>query len=706
MSWKRWGVFMTLIFIFMMVMIAAPAAFASSSEAGPVALQTCTNLLINSDLESSAGWVFGNTPAQASYVTDRYQSPYRSVLLGIISGPNKKSYSSMEQQVVVPSGSLLRLRAHVYPLSQPYDGNDKQELIIMHSTGQPLRRVWTSISNAQAWQTLEFDISEFIGMPIGIYFNVYNDGKGGVSAMYIDDVALEICGGATAAPVSPSPTPSPSLIPTTPTTFPTATPTPTTPAASPTTTPIVATPTPTVTSIIILPTTQTPIVSTPTPVLATPTSTQAPLPSITPVATVLPSPTSLPPGYICAETLVNGGFESGEGWRFGDTKLRGHYTSARAHSGMRSALLGNDFSRANVRSYSSIRQNVFLPADKTMASLEFWYWNDSDLEPGDYQEVVLLDGRTMRTLKILWRTNSASSQWEYKRFDISQYLGRNIVVYFNVYNNGGQGRAAMLVDDVSLKVCGPLSSTIAPPVQTTSVPTLTSYPAATIPDDGASPAPADEFIAPAATLVTPIPSPTHVMSPTTNPSPWPTKMLPQLEDQTNLQSPLNLLWYMLIFAVIILIFIIAYLLIRQIWGQVVGEGEEEGLNHENAGDAALSEMMVSSPVGEETATESLYNDTQPAIAPTQEETFTIADKPQPPEEKASVIVPPIDHGEGESDDLSFEKTGDEEGHMEASESLITSDLENETLDADKKQGPTEDFSSAKGGAVEDEDAEM
>ena len=109
MSWKRWGVFMTLIFIFMMVMIAAPAAFASSPEAGPVALQTCTNLLINSDMESSAGWVFGNTPAQASYVTDRYQGPYRSVLLGIISGPNKKSYSSMEQQVVVPSGSLLRL---------------------------------------------------------------------------------------------------------------------------------------------------------------------------------------------------------------------------------------------------------------------------------------------------------------------------------------------------------------------------------------------------------------------------------------------------------------------------------------------------------------------------------------------------------------------------------------------------------------------
>ncbi len=679
MSWKRWGVFVTLIFISMMVMMAAPAAFASPPEAGPAALQTCTNLLVNSDMESSAGWVFGNTPAQASYVTDRYQSPYRSVLLGIISGPNKKSYSSMEQQVVVPAGSLLRLRAHVYPLSQPYDGNDKQELVIMNSAGQPLRRVWTSISNAQAWQTLEFDISEFIGMSIGIYFNVYNDGKGGVSAMYIDDVTLEICGGATATPVSPSPTPSPSSVPTsTPTTFPTATPTPVTPAVSPTTTPIVATPTPTATPIIILPTTQTPIVGTPTPVLATPTFTLAPLPTVTPVVTVLPTPTSLPPGYICAETLVNGGFESGEAWRFGDTKLRGHYTSARAYAGMRSALLGNDFSRANVRSYSSIRQNVFLPADKTVATLEFWHWNDSDLEPGDYQEVVLLDGRTMRTLKILWRVNSASSQWEYKRFDISKYLGRNIVVYFNVYNNGGRGRAAMFIDDVSLKVCGPSSSALTPPVQMTASPVLSPLPTTTNPAVGTSPTSTSGAIAPVATLETPTPWATNVLSPTTKPSPWPTKMLPQPEVQNNSSSPFSLLWYLLIFAVIILIVIIAYLLMRQIWGQVAGEGEDAPFVADE--DATMPETMISSSPSSSVDDDSLNPDTIPNIESIHEEGTLVVPRPsQHPEETAS---PPLAAFDDEQDEGGLLEEEDAESGVEETSSLIEDDVVDETAESD------------------------
>ncbi len=652
-------------------------------------------------MESSAGWVFGNTPAQASYVTDRYQSPYRSVLLGIISGPNKKSYSSMEQQVVVPSGSLLRLRAHVYPLSQPYDGNDKQELIIMNSTGQPLRRVWTSISNAQAWQTLEFDISEFIGMPIGIYFNVYNDGKGGVSAMYIDDVTLEICGGATATPVSPSPTPSPSSIPTnTPTTFPTATPTPVTPAVSPTTSPIVASPTPTATPIIILPTTQTPIVSTPTPVLATPTSTQAPLPTVTPVVTVLPTPTPLPPGYICAETLVNGGFESGEGWRFGDTKLRGHYTSARAHSGMRSALLGNDFSRANVRSYSSIRQNVFLPTDKTVATLEFWHWNDSDLEPGDYQEVVLLDGRTMRTLKILWRVNSASSQWEYKRFDISKYLGRNIVVYFNVYNNGGRGRAAMFIDDVSLKVCGPSSSALTPPVQMTASPVLSPLPTATNPAVGTSPTSTSGVIAPVATLETPTPWATNVLSPTTKPSPWPTKMLPQPEDQNNSSSPFSLLWYLLIFAVIILIFIIAYLLIRQIWGQVAGESEEAPFV---AGeDATMPETVISSSPSSSVDDDSLYPDTIPNIESIREEGTLIPRPSQHPEETAS---PPLAAFDDEQEDGGQLEEADVESDVEEMPSLIEDEVVDETAESDWERD-MEQSTSMHTNDSEDEEEEL
>ncbi len=590
MSRHRWGVFVALnfLFVFALAFLMLPGAQASSPETTSAnALQTCAQLLVNSDMESNAGWVFGDTPARAEYVTDRYRSPYRSILLGILSGPNKKSYSSMQQLVTVPAGSLLRLRAHVFPISQPYDSRDAQELIIMNSAGQPLRRVWTAVSDARAWQTLEFDISEFIGMQIGIYFNVYNDGKGGVTAMYIDDVTLELCTGGTAAPPTATPTPPPPTATPTPVVV-TATPTPTPVVVTATPTPIVVTntPTPTPTSSFITATptpvvvTNTPtptptsafITATPTPVIVTATPTLAsvatftPPPAPAPVATATP-----PPGVICNELLINGGFEAGNGWRFGDTKLRGHYTSLAAHSGLRSALLGNDdYARPNIRSYSSIQQRVRLPRGYASATLEFWHWNRTDGDPGDYGELVVLDGRTKRTLDILWRSAQPSTQWEYKRFDLSRYLGRDIVIYFNVFNDGGAGRASMLVDDVSLKVCAPVPPTAPPPAPGQPSPTPVII-VPTAPGSGASPPPT---ATPAS--IAPVGSPTPFPTATAAyPAAWPTKApTPPLGPQAGAKGPWGWLWYLLIFAVIVFIFIVGYLLIRQIWGQVAGEEEE------------------------------------------------------------------------------------------------------------------------------------
>ena len=504
--------------------------------------QTCAQLLVNSDMESNVGWGFGNTPAQAEYVTDRYLSPYRSILLGVITGPNKKSYSSMQQLVTVPAGSLLRLRAHVYPISQPYDLHDAQELIIMNSSGQPLRRVWTATSDARAWQTLEFDISEFIGMQIGVYFNVYNDGQGGVTAMYIDDVTLELCTGGTN-------TPTPTSIPATAT----PTPTPGVVTATPTPTPIVVTATPTPIVVTNTPTT--------TPIVVTPTSTPTPIATFTP-----------PPGAVCNEMLLNGGFEAGDGWRFGNTKLRGYYTSRAAHSGLRSAQLGNDGARSNILSYSSISQRVNLPPGYTSATLEFWHWDNTDQEPGDYQELLLLDGRTGRTLDILWRSNAATTQWRYEGFDISRYVGRDIIVYFNVFNNGGTGRASMWVDDVTLKACAPPTPTSPPPTSASpgmgmpwpTVIVITS----TAPGMGASPSPT-------VTSAVRLPSPTAAATrPAAQLAQTPT---PPLTSQSGTEGPLGLLWYLLIFAVIAMIFLMGYLIFRQIWSQMAGG--KESLEH-------------------------------------------------------------------------------------------------------------------------------
>ena len=434
---------------------------------------TCLNLLTNSNMESNTGWVFGPSPSPGGYSLDRFVSPVRSARLGITTGPNVNSFSSMRQTVIVPAVDQLRLQLQVYPISQPPDPNDEQEIRILDPvTNATLRQVWSAAGNDATWKALQFDLSAFLGRTIVLYINVRNNGSGGVTAMYVDDVVLEACSAvaATPTPTSASPTPTPLVA--------TATPTPTPLIVTDTPTPIVVTNTPTPTPLVV---TATP---TPTPLIVTATPTPGPAPTYTPV----PSP----PGDRCQECLVNGGFEAWGGWTFGQTTLQGSFAAAQAHSGLRSVVLGNPNPAApNYISYSSVRQKVTLPRGvyKT-ASLEFWHYTQSDGETGDYQEAVILDGRTGRTLAVLWRVNRNDRTWRQERIDLTRYLGRTITVYFNVYNNGGSGRAAMYLDDVSLTICAdgtvgwPGPPTFAPPPAETPAIVTTATPTPTPPTVG------------------------------------------------------------------------------------------------------------------------------------------------------------------------------------------------------------------------------
>ena len=561
---------------------------------GKFAAESCTELLVNNDMESNTGWTFGNSAVRGRYVTERYRSPYRSVLLGITSGQNVNSYSSMQQLVNAPTGSYLRLRAHVYPMSRPYDGHDAQEIIIMNSTGQPLRRLWTSISNANAWQTLEFDISEFIGTEFSIYFNVFNDGKGGVSAMYIDDVTLEICTGGTTSTPAPTSTSTPS---------PTPSPTPQFYTATPTSTPYVVTATPTPIVVTNTPTPPPFITATPTPIIVTNTPTPPPFitatftpqsisPTFTPTAGV-PTNTPIPPNVVCNETLINGGFESSDGWQFGQTKLRGSYTGVIVHSGLRSVHLGNsDASQPNIYSYSSISQRVSLARPGyTTATLSFWYYPLSDMEPGDTQEAILLDANTGRTLKLLWRGVENYRQWIHKEIDVTRYLGRNVIVYFNVFNDGGTGRAAMYLDDVSLTICGAITPT---PVGTPT-PSQNSSTGAFVtitPSSTPSGTPIAAIVTPEAEETSSLPEFIEIPAPNIQPTvSFPVISSTPEPPPTFLQTALHGLWYILIFVVIALIIAIAFLMIGLLWGQME--------SNENNAKKAVYEVGSDSPPTQE-----------------------------------------------------------------------------------------------------------
>lgn len=87
--------------------------------------------------------------------------------------------------------------------------NDLQYAYVMDATGTNLLKVliYERGSNATnlRWKQNVYDLTAFAGQTIRIYFGVLNDGLGGRTVMYIDDVYLDTCTG-----IIPPPPPPPS----------------------------------------------------------------------------------------------------------------------------------------------------------------------------------------------------------------------------------------------------------------------------------------------------------------------------------------------------------------------------------------------------------------------------------------------------------------------------------------------------------------
>jgi len=176
----------------------------------------CAEILLNGDMENYTNWII----YQGGYSGNQFISPVRSALLGIIDSENAYAYSSMKQTIDVPTGNHLVLSWHMYPKSAPFDSEDLQWVSILQGE-QPysqLRRVWSDVRDDTAWMTCSYDISEFLDQDIILYLAVRNDGDGGKTAMYVDDVSLKVCQSPSftldgCLPSTPTPTPTQTMTP-------------------------------------------------------------------------------------------------------------------------------------------------------------------------------------------------------------------------------------------------------------------------------------------------------------------------------------------------------------------------------------------------------------------------------------------------------------------------------------------------------------
>jgi hypothetical protein len=186
------------------------------------------------------------------------------------------------------------------------------------------------------------------------------------------------------------------------------------------------------------------------------------------------------------QLIINCGFETDEGWVFGDTPRPAAYTTEDAHWGARSVRLGIKPPTTDAYSWSSVRQRIIIPTNAKSATLSFWYkpfseapcwsswqqfdWSDFSVDqPGrippernlhswascDWQQAYIFadDFPSPTMLATVMNISSNSGVWTHQTFDLMPFAGQTVWVYFNVYNDGwGYGRTWMYVDDASVMV--------------------------------------------------------------------------------------------------------------------------------------------------------------------------------------------------------------------------------------------------------------
>jgi hypothetical protein len=125
---------------------------------------------------------------------------------------NRFSYSDFGQVVMIPtSADSVQLRMWTWsksqevtalsvleqpmgdPLKLQSSGSDVQYLLILDWFGNWIDTLLWQLSDARQWEYDEFDLSLYAGQTIKLQFGTYNNGIGGVTSMFVDDVSLQVC---------------------------------------------------------------------------------------------------------------------------------------------------------------------------------------------------------------------------------------------------------------------------------------------------------------------------------------------------------------------------------------------------------------------------------------------------------------------------------------------------------------------------------
>lgn len=173
----------------------------------------CGNVVANGGFEENTHWQINVNEFPAAYWWGFGHGGSRSMRAGIPEpADNRFSYSSFQQTVSIPSPlASARLGYWLFPkttgatavltpppivptssLDRAKLSDDAQMVLLFDRHGAQHVLTFQRLNEGH-WVYYEHDLNAFRGQAVTLYFSVFNNGSGGVTAMWVDDVALRVC---------------------------------------------------------------------------------------------------------------------------------------------------------------------------------------------------------------------------------------------------------------------------------------------------------------------------------------------------------------------------------------------------------------------------------------------------------------------------------------------------------------------------------
>ncbi len=154
----------------------------------------CIDLVKNGAFSHGlSGWYPSDNLLPVHLVSAPALNPPAALQLGTQT-QQMRSYSSVRQYVSIPPGATATLQFWTWTWTQPNPGADRQDAILLAPDNSVLAVLWRTQTNEQTWRQVAVNLSAYAGRSVAIYFNVYNDGIGGLTSMFLDSVQLLACG--------------------------------------------------------------------------------------------------------------------------------------------------------------------------------------------------------------------------------------------------------------------------------------------------------------------------------------------------------------------------------------------------------------------------------------------------------------------------------------------------------------------------------